>query len=400
VIGVEFWLNLYRKASSIGRRLINSDASSVTSGFLGRNGSGSNTDTEFTAEVIRITRILVHPNADKLEIVRFEMKGIGETAYEVVSQKGQYRPGDLAAYFSVDCLLPTKHPSFAFLLDRLDGKGKELYRLRAARLRGVFSQGLLVPSPSGKSFWDQVADHFGVTYYRPEEPATGGAIGSPGKAKKQPFPIYGVDSLKKLPRLFEEGERVVVTEKIHGTNFRFGWVPRRILGIRVGWRFVVGSHRVVKDGNGGGYYGEDVWTESADRMGLAEATRGYKGYTFYGELFGRTWSGKAIQDMTYSLRTPALRIFDILDDEGKWLDIWTRRNLCADLNFDHVPILSVGPELSTMEFSAEKVTQLAEGRSLIDPTSIREGVVVESTEGPRRKAKYVGQGYLLRKEAA
>jgi RNA ligase (TIGR02306 family) len=351
--------------------------------------------------------VLPHPNADRLEILRFEMKGIGETTYEVVSQKGTFQVGDLASYFSVDCLLPTSHPDFRFLTERPDGKGKETYRLRAARLRGVFSQGLLVPCPSGKSFGEDVAKHFGVTYYSPPEVGSAFTPGQPGKKpKKQPFPIYGVDSLKKLPRLFEEGEPVVVTEKIHGTNFRFGWVRRKLLGIPFGWKFVVGSHRTIKEPGDGSYYGEDLYTTAAERMGLAEKTKLYKGHTFYGELYGLTHGGANIQDLTYGRKDTGLVIFDVLDDKGKWFDPFMRMNLCAELALDHAPVIS-GP-LKAEEcpanllfdlFFLEDLKALADGPSLLAPKQIREGVVVESVTGPRRKAKFVGQGYLLRKEA-
>lgn len=369
----------------------------------------SRTDTEFTAEVVRVTRILPHPNADKLEIVRFEMKDVGETTYEVVSQIGTFKPGDLAAYFSVDCLLPTKHPDFSFLLSRLDGAGKEVYRLRAARLRGVFSQGLLVPAPKNGSEYDvefgqDIAADYGVTYYRAPEPgvpSVGG--GSYKKPAVQPFPVYTVESLKKVPRLFEEGERVCVTEKIHGTNFRFGWVRRKVLGIPFGWKFVIGSHRTIRDGKKSSYYGDDIYSQYAERKNLAARVRAYKGHTFYGELYGYTYDGAKIQDLTYGRSPeagPGLAIFDIRDHHGDWLDPWTRRNLCADLELDHVPVVSGDETLTTTAFNLDEIQAMAEGKSLLFPKQLREGVVVENADGLRRKAKYVGQGYLLRKEAA
>lgn len=373
--------------------------------FIGWFSSGTrncgvtptNTDTEFTAEVVRITQVLPHPNADRLEIIRFEMKGIGETTYEVVSQKGQFSVGDLATYFSVDCLLPTSHPDFAFLLTRLDGAGKDYYRLKAARLRGVFSQGLLVPAPTGMDFGAAAAEHYGVSYYRRPEPGEPQEPGKPRKVKTQPMPIYGVDSLKKVPRLFEEGEWVMVTEKIHGTNFRFGWVRKKLFGIPFGWKFVVGSHRVIKEGDGNHFYGEDLWTQYAEKNNLAEKTKDYKGWAFYGELYGHTYSGQKIQDLTYGYRPedgPQMMIFDIRSPNGKWTRYFEREVIAADCGFVTVPEVYSGP------YPAEGVAAMAEGQSLIFHKQIREGVVVESQEGPRRKAKYVGQGYLLRKEAA
>lgn len=360
--------------------------------------AGGGLDTEFSAEVVRIVSIEAHPNAERLEIATFALKATGqESSYRVVIQKGQYKPGDLAAYFSVDCVLPTAQPAFAFLLSRLDGAGKSHYRLKAARLRGVFSQGLLVDAPAGFEWGASVADHFGVTYYRSPEELAAGPTAPTAKPRPQPFPVYTVDSLKKMPHLFADGEPVLVTEKIHGTNFRFGWVPRKFLGFRVGWRFVVGSHRVIKSGySKGHYYKEDVWNDAAEIYKLAERTRDYKGYTFYGELYGYTASGKAIQDLTYGAtpeQGPQLRIFDVRDPHGQWVTPMERAWICADVELDQVPRLFEGPwHYGCAEFYAD-------GPSRIHRPQIREGCVVEALEGSRRKAKYVGQEYLMRKAA-
>lgn len=389
--------------------------SKIKSLFVGSastaTSTSTSTDTEFSAEVVRITQVLPHPNADRLEIARFEMRGIGETAYEVVIQKGTAKPGDLMAYFSVDCVVPTGHPDFQFLTKRPDGEGKTRFRLRAARLRGVFSQGLLVPAPSGCEWGAQVADLYGVTYYRQPEAAGAESPITIGKPKRQVFPIYGVDSLKKLPRLFEEGEPVVITEKIHGTNFRFGWVRRKVLGIPLGWRFVCGSHRTIKGGRGNHYYGEDVWWDAAEKMDLARKTRDYRGYTFYGELYGYTYGGKRIQDLTYGRKPedgPGLAIFDIRTPNGNWMSPFQREVACADCDLPEVPDVGAskrgvfecigGPEAG-FPFSARGVLEVSNGPSYLDPGQIREGVVVESIQGPRRKAKFVGEQYLTRKEA-
>lgn len=363
-----------------------------------RSSDSTKTDTEFTAEVVRVVSVSTHPNADKLEIAKFELHGVGPTTYEVVIQKGSFKPGDLAAYFSVDCILPTSHPDFSFLKTRLDGAGKTHYRLRAARLRGVFSQGLLVGAPDTHAFGDRVDETFGVTYYRPPEP---GQPSQPSSKppRVQPCPVYGVESLKKVPRLFAEGERVQVTEKIHGCNFRFGWVRRRgLLGWLGLYHFVVGSHRVIKDGTSGGFYGEDLWTTFAEDHHLAALTADHKGLVFYGELFGYTWNGTAIQDLTYGRRGdegPALAVFDVLQTKPqRWLSAEERHRLLTDLRLPAPPVLYEGP------FSPS-VLSMAEGKSVVPAATkqIREGVVVESLEGPRRKAKYVGEGYLTRKGA-
>lgn len=362
----------------------------------------SGQDTEFMAEVVRITAIEPHPHADRLELARIE-SAAGPLGYELVIQKGSFRVGDLAGYFSVDCVVPTAHPAFAFLRDRLDGAGKEHYRLRAARLRGVFSQGLLVNLElvnSWKSGPWEVGDNLagvGVTYYRTETEEPRGPT-PPGKKRpsRDPWPHYGVDSVKKNPRLFAVGEEVVITEKIHGCNFRFGWVRRKILGIPFGWVFRVGSHRAMKGqlATGVGYYGDDVWADFAEQNDLAERTRDYPGWTFYGELYGYTPTGKKLQDLTYSVPhgQAELVVFDVRNPEGQWVPPFERAVVLADTSLPEVPVLYRGPLFVGWE-------RMAEGLSTIDNKTQREGVVVEADTGPRKKGKYVGTGYLLRETA-
>lgn len=356
----------------------------------------SRTDTEFTAEVVQITQLLPHSNADKLEIARFSLKGIGETTYEVVVRKGEYQVGELAGYFSVDCLLPTSHPAFAFLKERLDGKGKDVFRLKAARLRKVFSQGLLVKlnRPSMEEYGRQLADEYGVTYHRDPEPAAEGPT-APQKPRPQVAPIYGVESLKKAPNLFGENEPTFITEKIHGTNFRFGWVRRRILGglIPWGWRFYVGSHRTERTPGKSSWYGEDLYALAADRMGLKRLTRNHKGYVFYGELYGYTYDGKAIQPgWTYGRTAedgPGLVIFDVRSQsEGCWLPAWEREDLVDTLGLKSPPVLAACamPPTTIRDWEGRKST--------LDKDTIMEGIVVENLSGLRRKAKYVHQAYL------
>lgn len=354
--------------------------------------------TEAMAEVVRIHSIEPHGNADKLEIARFETRAFGLSGYEVVVQKGQFKPGDLAGYFSVDCIVPIAGP-FKFLGDRLDGQGKTHYRLRAARLRGRYSQGLLVlydeckPRHYGDKLWDI---NSGVTYRQPPEPGQPTVAGQK-KAKPQPFPIYGISSLRKDPRLLVGATKLFVTEKIHGCNYRFGWVRRRIAGIPVGWKFVVGSHRCIKGDGSGGFYGEDVFTEFATRNNLAERTKAYPGYTFYGELYGHTFGGKRIQDLTYGRDAsagPGLSLFDVLTPTG-YLEPEARYELFDKLGLAGVPIVHLSGEAEGVPLAS-----LAEGKSLLHPAQIREGVVVESVGlTPRVKAKLVGEGYYLRKEA-
>jgi RNA ligase (TIGR02306 family) len=286
-------------------------------------------DTEFACEVVRITEIKPHPGADRLELAHFEMKDTGPAAYTVVVRKGEYKVGDLAVYCSVDCVVPLVGPEserWAFLKERLDAKDKPVYRIKAARLRGVYSEGILANNvhaadccPShAYQFGAEVAAEWRISYYSPGPKsgptAPGTATGKKTERKrlaqvKAMVPEYSVVSLRKAPFLFETGEPVVVTEKIHGTNFRFGWIPAGR-----GYEWFLGSHRTVRTAHETflerianklkfwkrhkqslGYYGEDLWSAFAAGESLAARSRNYAGIVFYGEIYGMTESGKEIQ---------------------------------------------------------------------------------------------------------
>jgi hypothetical protein len=50
--------------------------------------------------VVRISSIIPHPNADRLDIATIE-----GMAYQVVTAKGNFKPGDLAFYFPIDSVI-------------------------------------------------------------------------------------------------------------------------------------------------------------------------------------------------------------------------------------------------------------------------------------------------------
>jgi hypothetical protein len=55
----------------------------------------------FKVEVVRINNVNPHPNADRLDIATFE-----GMAYQVITGKGNFKPGDLAFYFPIDSVIP------------------------------------------------------------------------------------------------------------------------------------------------------------------------------------------------------------------------------------------------------------------------------------------------------
>lgn len=408
----------------------------------------SDENSEWFVEVVRITSVQKHPGADRLELVRFATKD-GETGYTVVDRAGTWRvgkgdgsnagPGEWAVYCAVDSMLPLDDWRWAFLRpkDYVVGSGKT-HRLKAARLRGVYSEGILteasVCGPSaqvdaykasrakGPTIWAEV---LGITKY--EAPEVGSAL-TPAGVKVSDgtlggkFPIYRIQNLKKAPHYFTADESVVVTEKIHGTNARYMWEPGRGL--------CVGSHRVVKvrgktvaqslvawlkklltfdreEFKPDGYYGEDLWSGVARKYDLATGLADYPNTVLYGEIYGKTESGANIQDLTYGVGSPKFRVFDAYDSaRGEWLGYRELALMASDLGINMAPVLYRG------FYNPAVVAQLAEGSTTVGPENgyptgdtcipaphVREGVVVRGWGRNSKVAKYVGEGYKLRKGA-
>lgn len=126
--------------------------------------------TEFTNQVVRVGKIEKHPNADTLGVVKvFD-------SYDCVVKLGSVNEGDLVGYICLQADLDTSLPEFSFLLPKSRANGR--YRLRAMKIRSVFSQGLLVPLPAGCKLkeGDSIDELFRIEKYLPpserEKPKT------------------------------------------------------------------------------------------------------------------------------------------------------------------------------------------------------------------------------------
>lgn len=374
--------------------------------------------TEFNVIVVKLENIEKHPEADTLSIVQVN-------GYPVVFKTGSFNEGDLAVYIPVDAVVPVSRPEFAFL-----AKGKDTHRIKAVRLRKVFSMGLLVPVP-----WDSIpvvvgqdmAETLGVTkYVTPEERALAGqdarlahAANARAAKKTVKLPVYGLDPLRKYENVLQPGEQVVVTEKIHGTNARFCFTKGRL------W---VGSHKVMrgasrsrvqeffdrlilkaKDMLGISHRAHtlqaagDVWWQTAEQYGLKEKLAKKPDYVLYGEIYG-----EAVQDLKYDSPVGRkFRAFDVYDlKAGKFLDyvdfLAFVREIGLDDKNDVVPFMFTGnwnDELGTLVKNIANV-----GKSLLNEDQITEGVVVKplherfDNRVGRVALKFVGENYLLRGE--
>ncbi len=323
---------------------------------------------EGRVEVVQVGVVENHPYADALALT-------GVNGCPVVIKLGQFAPGDVAVYVPVDTIVPDA-PEWAFL-----GGHR---RIKAKRLRGVFSMGLLTEVPASLAgaldVGDDVTDLLGMTRYSPEDRHSHGVRGPDSGAESCPFdwPVYDIEGFRKWKDVLISGEEVEVTEKLHGCNGRFVFRDGRL------W---VGSRNHAKREDG-----SCLWWQVATQYGLAEKLTRYDGFSLYGEVYGQ------VQDLKYGQHGVRFALFDVLNlGTREWFHVDDVCVVAADLGLERVPLLYRGP------WDPSRVDEWAEGNSTI-AGHVREGFVVKPVQERthpilgRVILKMHGQGYLLRKE--
>ena len=359
-------------------------------------------------EFIRIDNIQPHPNADRLEIAT--VKG-----WQCVVPKGQFIAGDAAVYFPIDSILPEKLESSLFPPESKIKLNKS--RVRTIKLRGVISQGILETkaelfengflSHYSYCFGEDLTKELGVTKYEPPK----GKVQTHGlqASKKQSNPFFhkytDIENFKNYPNLFTDEDRVVVTEKVHGTNFRAGWVPfyphtlwqrlKRRFGFGQKWQFVYGSHKVQLQDRWlyNGYYDKDVYSEAVSKYNLT--TKIPLGFVIYGEIYG-----SCIQKgYTYECKAGErkLVVMDIMYGND-YLNHNQAEVLAQYWGLPFVPVLYRG------YYDRKLMETLVCGNSILTPfQEIREGIVIKSEAEQkcqigRKILKLKSDEFLLRTE--
>lgn len=184
------------------------------------------------AYVVKIDDIIEIEGAEKIELAM-----IG--GWQVVVGKGLYQPGDKAVYLEIDSLVPTLHPAFTDLAERLSSKllfeidGKPYARIKTAKMMKQISQGMCVPlieaGVSDATLGMDLTDFLGIRKYEAaEERAMNNAGVSDGVRGKQakPFPTFIPKTDQNrvqnvVPRYFaaqRAGELFEKTYKLDGSS--------------------------------------------------------------------------------------------------------------------------------------------------------------------------------------
>ncbi len=375
---------------------------------------------DFKAPVVELT-IEEHPNADALELAR-----VGD--YTSIVQKGQYQTGDLGVYIPEQAILPDWAITQLGLEGRLAGKAKN--RVKAIKLRGVLSQGLIFPvetmtdvvetgvlgEPSkvvpGPIYcirpYELGAGHIvelgydcapwmGITKYEPVIPThmNGQVFNASGYTLK-----YDIENYKMHPDIITENDMVCFTEKLHGTWACFGYHPDVDVPIVTSKGFSSrGLAFKFSDENEHNLYIRTFKLKAERELEMLKSAHPGKPVYMLGEIYGR-----GIQDLAYDAEAePQFRLFDVYigtPGQGIYMDApsvsmgWWQTD---EVGVETVPTLYVGP------FSKEVMEEHTTGQTTLDGDCIREGIVIKPLIERRHDdigrviLKSVSEQYLLRK---
>jgi len=327
-----------------------------------------------------------HPNADSLSIIPV-------WGYSYVGRTADWEGVERAAYIPPDSVVDATRPEFSFLVEQAKADGK--VRIKAKKLRGIVSYGLMVPVPADTPLGEDWAERLGVTHYEPEinEGRSGEKFFTGGEVAAAPSVYtqkYDVDAFLRYHHLFVPGEPVVVTEKLDGANSRYVYIDGKMnAGSRTEWKKEYPSYdHVTVEGLVAKGMPEDKAKEAIERLhskpkrknlwwevlertpALEKFCRDNPGLVVYGEVFGN------VNAIKYGFEDGHNRFaaFDIMKD-GKWLSYEEAFSKLAGAGVPVAPIVAW-----PIGYDFELIKAKAEGATLVDgakPGTIREGIVVK-----------------------
>lgn len=298
-------------------------------------------------------------NSDSLDIVTFI-----ETDYQTIIKRGSTSIGEQLFFIPPESILPVELSEELGITKYLS-KGK----VQITKLRGNRSEGLVVDIGKATPYLDHILQWEDI----PSVHMMGNIV------PKIETPIgfekfYKMPNIRNEPNTFDIGENIAYSEKIHGTNCRFGIFKNPKTQDE---QLYVGSHNIVLERNSNNIYWKIV-----DSLKIEDRLE--PNVMFYGEIYG-----PGIQDITYGMKEPSIKIFAI-SINGMYFSSRFTHNVCKNLGLDCVEFTQTQfKDVSSLKSLAEIPSEYYNG--------VREGIVVTSIEDPNKMAKVISESYLTRK---
>ena len=303
----------------------------------------------FKATVVRVGKLDKHFDADTLFVTKvFD--------YNVIVKDGEISEGDLGVYIPITAVLPKNDARFAHIFGN-DG------RIRARKIRGVFSMGALIRATPEMSEGDDVTEALNIKRWEPPEDSD--------DERETPedmlvLPRYtNIDNLRSWPDVLREGEEVHIREKFHGNNIRFLFDREFILASR---RAIITPEE------------DSIFNIAAKKYDLVNKMQKHPNTVVFGEIVG-------CKDLKYGFTrdNPGLLLFEAQDK--------TTMSYLTDEQFESLAT-SLDIPTATRLYSglwSKSLVSLADGQSSLGH-NIKEGFVVKTAT--ERFAKGVGRVIL------
>lgn len=276
-----------------------------------------------------------HPNADTLSTM-----SIFDT-YTVVTGTEQWNGKDRAVFVPVQNMVDTTRPEFSFL-----NKGKQYEEVKPVKLRGIHSQGLLVPCDQSIPIGTDVTELLGIIHVDHEANEKNSS-----EAEKAPnivLPKYDIDSAKNYLGDIEN-EEVVVSVKVHGSNCSVYYDGKLHVRSRSVWQ--------KEEDTNPYWYG-------VKNSNVPVLVKENPQYVVQGEIYG-IQGGNFRYDLPQKVRSGFL-VFDIKRVDGGYLDFDEYLALCQKYNVRTVDYIYRG-------IFDKKLFDLSVGT---DYNTLREGIVI------------------------
>jgi RNA ligase (TIGR02306 family) len=361
----------------------------------------------------KVTEVKAIEGADNIEVVV-----VG--GWNAITKKGAQTVGEHVVVATTDAVIP-QNISDAIGVTSYLRKGQ---RVRTVKLRGVYSECLIIPldilPPMKKQhangigyYWEEGEDlmeTLGIFKYEPSVKQVQLSSGKTIKYRSNPnFGVYyKFPNLKNVSGMFTEEDIVQITRKLHGTNARYGIVKKgklsfwdkvkkflRLADAWVDYEYIYGSHNCEKGSDSQGFYSTDVWRTIAEKYDIKaklwqEAKRQGstlgEGLILYGEIYGA-----GIQkNYEYGLKDIEFAAFDIKIN-GEYCATEVTQVITQDLlQLPHVEVLYEGKW-------DQEIQDEYTFNNFIEGTKVpHEGIVIKHISGERQKvAKVINPDYLI-----
>ncbi len=380
------------------------------------------------AYIAEVTNIEPIPNCDNIVLASI-------LGWKVIINKNEgIKIGDKVVYFEVDSKVNSKDERFAFL-------EKKNYRIKTMKMRGVYSQGLIMPLnlfPEIKKpeIGLDVTKLLGVTYYEAEDNIRKSNNVNKqkydsmaarhknlmkkkffkwlmrrewgrkllfiflGKKKDNPrsFPSFikktDEERIENMPWLLNDHDKVwIMTEKLDGTSSTYALRRLRKNGNK--YEFYVCSRNVrQQDENQKTYHDYNIYWDMAFKYDiekhLTEFMNNNKDVMWVciqGESVGK------VQGNPLKLNEDDLYVFNFITDKYGRFGSNDGKCIIENWGMKWVPILGS----CMLPDNMEDMKLLADGKSVVNPNVLREGIVYRSIDG-KESFKNVSRKYLLKVE--